>query len=106
MAEFEGIKEKNVGVGEPITFENKTDSDFDVDTGIIFHKSGIYEVSISGKRTVVSKVTERKTGKWIPMQVSSGRDSWKCSVCGRRARGKKENLPFCHCGADMRGDAE
>ena len=46
---------------------------------------------------------ERKKGKWIPMQVSSGRDSWKCSECGRRARGKIENLPYCHCGADMRG---
>ena len=44
---------------------------------------------------------ERKKGKWIPMQVSSGRDSWKCSVCGRRARGKLENLPYCHCGAKM-----
>lgn len=49
---------------------------------------------------------ERKRGEWIPMQVSSGRDSWKCSVCGRRARGKKENLPFCHCWADMRGEQD
>lgn len=49
-------------------------------------------------------VVERKTGRWIPMEVSSGRDSWKCSVCGRRARGKLENLPYCHCGAKMEGD--
>lgn len=48
--------------------------------------------------------SEQKTGEWIPQTVSSGRDSWMCSVCGRRARGKKENLPFCHCGADMRGE--
>lgn len=46
-------------------------------------------------------IEERKPGKWIPMTVSSGRDSWKCSVCGRRARGKIENLPYCHCGAKM-----
>lgn len=46
--------------------------------------------------------TTRPKGEWIPMEVSSGRDSWKCSVCGRRARGKLKNLPFCHCGADMR----
>lgn len=45
----------------------------------------------------------RKTGEWIPMTVSGGRDSWKCSICGRRARGKLENLPYCHCGAKMRG---
>lgn len=45
---------------------------------------------------------ERKTGEWIPMTVSGGRDSWKCSICGRRARGKLENLPYCHCGAKMK----
>ena len=46
----------------------------------------------------------RRNGVWIPMTVSSGRDSWKCSICGRRARGKLENLPYCHCGAKMKGD--
>lgn len=40
-------------------------------------------------------------GHWIEMAVSSGRDSWKCSLCGRRARGNKNNLPYCHCGAKM-----
>lgn len=45
----------------------------------------------------------RRTGIWIPMTVSGGRDSWKCSICGRRARGKLENLPYCHCGAKMKG---
>lgn len=46
---------------------------------------------------------DRPVGEWIPMTVSSGRDSWKCSVCGRRARGKTKNLPYCHCGARMKG---
>ena len=49
-------------------------------------------------------VVERKKGKWMPMKVSSGRDAWQCSVCGRRARGKTKNLPFCHCGAEMEVD--
>lgn len=40
-------------------------------------------------------------GHWTQMLVSSGRPSWQCSVCGRRARGKRENLPYCHCGAKM-----
>ena len=44
-----------------------------------------------------------KVGRWLPVIVSSGRDSWKCSLCGRRARGKIENLPYCHCGAKMEG---
>lgn len=44
---------------------------------------------------------EVKHGRWEPVTVSSGRDSWKCSVCGRRARGNREYLPYCHCGAKM-----
>lgn len=40
-------------------------------------------------------------GHWIKQTVSNGRDSWQCSICGRRARGKRENLPYCHCGAIM-----
>ena len=43
-------------------------------------------------------------GHWIPMNVSSGSDSWKCSLCGRRARGVLNNLPYCHCGARMDGE--
>ena len=46
-------------------------------------------------------VAEVKHGKWIKATVSSGRESWECSVCHRRARGKKKNLPYCHCGAKM-----
>ena len=46
-------------------------------------------------------VTPVKHGHWIEMTVSSGSDSWKCSLCGRRARGKLKNLPYCHCGAKM-----
>ena len=42
-----------------------------------------------------------KHGKWIKKTVSSGRESWECSLCHRRARGKEKNLPYCHCGAKM-----
>lgn len=56
------------------------------------------------KQFYMDGASERPKGHWIPQDVSSGRDSWKCSVCGRRARGKIENLPYCHCGADMRSE--
>ena len=46
-------------------------------------------------------VTPIVHGHWIEQTVSNGRDSWQCSICGRRARGKRENLPYCHCGAIM-----
>lgn len=59
MAEFIEGKEQAVNKGDPIIFENKTGSAFDVSVGIVFHESGIYEVSIAENRTVVSKVMER-----------------------------------------------
>ena len=52
---------------------------------------------------------ERKTGRWIA--ITSWNNTYKCSVCGRLlvniTDGKNKvakNYPYCHCGADMRGD--
>lgn len=59
MGEYIG-EEKVLNKNEPLIFENKTDSAFDVDTGIIFHKSGLYEVLIMGNKTIVSKVSDYK----------------------------------------------
>lgn len=62
MAEYVGGKEKIVSVDDPIIFENKTDSNYEVSAGIVFHKSGVYEVSIEGCKTTISKISERKQG--------------------------------------------
>ena len=56
MAEFSGGEEKIIRENEPIVFENKTDSSFDVGMGVVFRKSGIYDVSIVGNKTVVKKL--------------------------------------------------
>ena len=52
---------------------------------------------------------ERKKGEWIEISLIS--HSYKCSVCGRLlvniTDGKNnvaKNYPYCHCGADMRGE--
>ena len=52
---------------------------------------------------------ERKKGEWIEISLIS--HSYKCSVCGRLlvniTDGKDNvarNYPYCHCGADMRGE--
>lgn len=54
---------------------------------------------------------ERKTGRWIEM--SSTNHTYKCSECGRLlvniTNGKNKvakNYPYCHCGADMRGEQD
>ena len=97
MAEFIRTEEKAVNVGEPVIFENNTDSDFSVSAAIVFRKSGLYDVSIVGRRTIISKVAERKTGRWIDDN---------CSECGQYVyHGDVRN--FCpNCGADMRGGSE
>ena len=62
-------------------------------------------------RDLPSVQPERKTGRWIEM--SSTNHTYKCSVCGRLlvniTDGKNnvaKNYPYCHCGADMRGEQE
>lgn len=60
MSEFIYDKEKYIEEGGQIFFENNTDSSFGVETGIIFHKSGLYNVDISNNHIVVSKIDERK----------------------------------------------
>jgi hypothetical protein len=69
------------------------------------NKYPVTEQVISAMKAT-GRLEERPHGEWLSMEVSSGRDSWKCSVCGRRARGKLTNLPFCHCGAKMKGGAK
>lgn len=52
---------------------------------------------------------ERNKGKWI--ELTNTNHTYVCSVCGRMlvniTDGKNtvtKNYPFCHCGADMRGE--
>ena len=54
---------------------------------------------------------ERIKGHWI--EITSRNHTYKCSVCGRLlvniTDGKNnvaKNYPYCHCGADMRGEQD
>ena len=47
------------------------------------------------------------------IEITSSNHTYKCSVCGRLlaniADGKNnvaKNYPYCHCGADMRGEQD
>lgn len=91
MAEFSGGEEKIIRENEPIVFENKTDSSFDVGMGVVFRKSGIYDVSIVGNKTVVKKLLAaqpetcegcKHLGKW-ENEVEYGYPS-PCTRCKRR----------------------
>lgn len=85
---------------EPVVFLNETDSSYDVGAGIIFRKSGVYDVTITGNKTIVSKVSERKRGKWITQEFGS----WaECSECHELYDIPIACSNFCpNCGADMR----
>ena len=109
MAEFIRPEEKVVNVSEPVIFENNTDSDFSVSAAVVFRKSGLYNVSIVGRRTVVSKVgrtnAKRRIGEWIKDDSDWFETMFRCSECGALIRKQdKFRSFFCyHCGADMRG---
>lgn len=52
------------------------------------------------------KAYERPKGEWLSLSdVSpSGFGTWVCSQCGHGFRGIKSKMPYCTCGADMRGE--
>lgn len=47
-------------------------------------------------------------GEWQFIRKTADGGDFKCSVCGRIVTTNSfvriENFPFCHCGADMRGE--
>lgn len=55
-------------------------------------------------------VRENMHGKWISELelYGEGKCNYQCSVCGRSIRLEQnetlDDYPFCHCGADMRGE--
>lgn len=57
---------------------------------------------------------ERPRGRWVPVWHGEFIATLECSACGRRInvdyplREKtiKRKFPYCHCGADMRGEEE
>ena len=60
---------------------------------------------------VPSAQPERIKGHWV--EIASSNHTYKCSVCGRLlvniTDGKNnvaKNYPYCHCGADMRGEQD
>lgn len=102
MAEFVGEEPISVGVDEPITFENKTDTAFDVDCGIVFRKSGLYRVSIVGGHMSVAVEPERKTGQWINHRNDNGHNIADCSVCGNAIQWFDDDMKpryCCMCGS-------
>lgn len=56
-------------------------------------------------------VESRQKGKWMKRDSYDRRDNfYVCSECGRIiniiCNAHLEDYPFCHCGADMRGEEE
>ena len=56
MPEYIHKAEEIAEKGKTIRFENKTDVAFDVSVGIVFHKSGLYRVSIVDDKVTVELV--------------------------------------------------
>ena len=81
-------------------------------------KNGTLAISQSQIANAPTVEPERLKGAWdfidkldddnFPMD--KGADIYQCSACGRRiwtfSKEPTSFYPFCHCGADMRGDKE
>lgn len=86
-----------------ISISHSMTDDYGIKTG--------YEISMRLVEEQPTIEPERKAGRWIEM--SSTNHTYKCSVCGRLLAnitdGKNnvaKNYPYCHCGADMRGEQD
>ena len=66
----------------------------------------IYNMAIEALRQ------ERPKGRWIEVPDKIWSHEFKCSCCGRSVytmigeKGVVNWYPYCHCGADMRGEEE
>lgn len=69
------------------------------------------DMAIATLVNLPSAEPERKKGEWL--ELTNSNHTFVCSACGRMlvniTDGKNTvtiNYPFCHCGADMRGEKE
>ena len=89
---------KSVKIGKFLTVE-------DVLEAVISELDG---TSLDGYKNAPT-IEERKKGKWIKRDSYDRRDNfYACSECGRLiniiCNAHLEDYPYCHCGADMRGE--
>ena len=68
-----------------------------------------YQRIIDRLVSFASAQPERKTGRWCLQTEYPKVSYYKCSVCGRSVSDDTgydvtKDYPFCHCGADMRGE--
>ena len=85
------------------------------DEVIIAHERIAYERGVAdgyAEALEEMKDKERPQGEWIMQLHNCDGEFYTCSVCGRMIRVSPyvednetlKDYPFCHCGADMRGE--
>ena len=105
---IEAIKEDKIDLTNPnVVAVFKATGDFEkVETQVM-----TCDRHIEILKELPSAQPERIKGHWIEITLSN--HTYKCSVCGRLLAnitdGKNnvaKNYPYCHCGADMRGEQD
>ena len=108
QAAIEAIKEDKIDLTNPnVVAVFKATGDFEkVETQVM-----TCDRHIEILKELPSAQPERIKGHWIEITLSN--HTYKCSVCGRLLAnitdGKNnvaKNYPYCHCGADMRGEQD
>ena len=72
---------------EPIVFINNTDSDFNIAAGIVFRKSGLYDVSIDDKTITITKIPSETSTNNSEPKTSREHMNLKCSFCRAHKQG-------------------
>ena len=81
----------------------------DIFSGILFVRTRHYDdvkkvVVLQGNKPERRFFEERPQGEWIIIDDTEQFIA-KCSICGRIEDSRMiKDYPFCHCGADMRGE--
>lgn len=79
------------------------------ENSIIKWKNNTYDKWKVAEISDLIKAYERPQGEWIEVTKGIDSNTYKCPFCGRLINCDKPRLklyPFCHCGADMRGEKE
>lgn len=85
----------------------------DIFSGILFVRTRHYDdvkkvVVLQGNKPERRFFEERPHGRWVFKDLHNGKIWYECSICGRKIHVRDKiqlsDYPYCHCGADMRGE--
>lgn len=112
LISHEYLKKNWIGIDTPVGYRKVVDLEV-IDNAPIVSTYTFEEVEEIRQATISlvrnSCKNKRPQGEWIVLLDDNNIQTCKCSICGRMvdiAGREFDKFPYCHCGADMRKEAE